>query len=236
MMVNLVIKNGYVVTPTGIVYGGVGVEEEKIIYLGSNYGLPKGKRVIDAKEGFVLPGLIDPHVHMGAEYGVPFKEEYETSFKQSETEGTARRSDYFWTYVSIVPQESNLECLEALIGAGNELSYIDFFFNSAITSEVHLKEQPELWRRGVTSFKHFFNAYKGPEGLGLLSDTDESIVYQSLLFVVERGYPGIALFHCEEMDPIYILAKRLQIEGRNDLKAWTEARPAWVEVKRMRRP
>jgi len=232
-MADLIIKNGRIVTPSGVVYGGIVVEEGIITYVGSNQGLPPGRREIDAKENFVIPGLIDPHVHMGAELGVPFKEEVRNQFPR-ETEGALHGGvTTFGHMMVVIPQESNLECLEELISAGEELSYVDFFSHGTITSELHLNEQPELWRRGVTSFKHFWNAYKGPESMGVLSHTDESIAYRSLLFNAEQGYPAVALFHCEEMDPFYVLAERLQKEGRNDLKVWSEARPAWIETKRM---
>ena len=60
-MVDLVIKNGRIITPSGIMYGGIGVKNSIIVYVGSDYGLPQAKRVIDAQENFVIPGLIDPH-------------------------------------------------------------------------------------------------------------------------------------------------------------------------------
>ena len=233
-MVDLVIKRGRVITPYGVIWGGVAVDGGKIVSVGSDNGLPAAKRVIDAMEYFVIPGLIDPHVHMGAGIGEgTFEERLRLQFKV-ETEGALHGGVTTLGHMMMVsPEESNLTHLQVLTSVGQELSYVDFFSHATVTSELHLNEQPALWRKGVTSFKHFWNAYKGSEGGGKLSHTSESICYRSLLFIAEQGYPGIALFHCEEIDPFYTLASKLQREGRNDLRAWTEARPAWIETKRI---
>jgi dihydropyrimidinase len=231
-MVKTAIKNGRVVTPTGLIFGGVAIDDGKIVYVGGDYSLPQAKRVIDAEENFIIPGLIDPHVHLGGAPGVPFEEELARQFPL-ETEGALRGVTTLGHMIMSTPEVSNFRFLDPLIKMGHELSYVDFFSHGVVTSELHLSEQPELWRRGVTSFKHFWNAYKGADGQGILSHTDESIAYRSLLFVSGQGYPGVAMFHCEEIDPIYILSEKLQQEGRNDLKAWAEARPPWAEEKRI---
>jgi dihydropyrimidinase/dihydroorotase len=231
-MVKIAIKNGRVVAPSGVIYGGVAIDGERIIYVGSDYSLPEARKTIDAEGCFVIPGLIDPHVHMGGAPGIPFEEELYRQLKK-ETEGALRGVTTFGNMITAGPGGSNFDFLDTLIKAGQELSYVDFFCHGVVASELHLSEQPELWRRGVTSFKHFWNAYKGADGMGLLAPTDEAIAYRSLLFVAEQGYPGVALFHCEEIDPFYALSQKLREEGRNDLEAWAEARPPWAEEKRI---
>lgn len=64
MTVDLVIRNGRVVTPGGVVPGGVAVDGETLVAIGPETALPRGRRVIDARERYVLPGLIDAHVHI----------------------------------------------------------------------------------------------------------------------------------------------------------------------------
>ena len=64
-MADLVIKNGLVVTPQGIVKGGLVVRGEKIVQVGADGSLPEAKLEVDAGGNYVLPGLIDPHVHIG---------------------------------------------------------------------------------------------------------------------------------------------------------------------------
>jgi len=70
----LLVKNGKIVTMSGVNYdnGYVLVDEGKIISVGSdldeleNSAIKQGDiQIIDAKNGYVLPGLIDAHCHVG---------------------------------------------------------------------------------------------------------------------------------------------------------------------------
>ena len=66
--VDLVVKNGKVVLPSGVIEGGVAIDEEKIVAVGQGNGLPEGRKIIDAKGMYILPGVIDPHAHPGGKY------------------------------------------------------------------------------------------------------------------------------------------------------------------------
>ena len=56
------IKSTQIVTPTGVIAGFVYFENEKITYVGENGALPFDHE-IDAGSHYVLPGMIDTHVH-----------------------------------------------------------------------------------------------------------------------------------------------------------------------------
>ena len=56
-----VIKNGQVVTPSGIQRVDIQYEDDQIIAIGENLD---GDEVIDASGKTVLPGLVDVHVHL----------------------------------------------------------------------------------------------------------------------------------------------------------------------------
>lgn len=85
-MVDLVIKNGRMIVPQGVIYGGIGIEGSKIICIGNNSCLPEGNRVIDAEGHFIIPGLIDPHVHLAGGVWPSLEEGLEAQFSK-ETEG-----------------------------------------------------------------------------------------------------------------------------------------------------
>ena len=67
MTADLVIRNGHVVTPTGVVHGGLAVEGETIVAVDADARLPAARRALDARGRYVRPGLIDAHVHMASE-------------------------------------------------------------------------------------------------------------------------------------------------------------------------
>ena len=64
MAADLVIKNGWVVTPDEIFKGGVAIANQTIVAIGANDSLPQGKEEIDVKGKHILPGIIDGHVHL----------------------------------------------------------------------------------------------------------------------------------------------------------------------------
>ena len=65
MTVDTVVGNGLVVAPGGIIRGGVAIEGERIVAVGPDAGLPPARRRIEAGEGYIIPGFIDAHVHLG---------------------------------------------------------------------------------------------------------------------------------------------------------------------------
>ena len=63
-MVDTVIKNSKLVFPEGIIDGGVAIEGEKIVAIATNDNLPRARRTINARGRYLIPGVIDPHVHL----------------------------------------------------------------------------------------------------------------------------------------------------------------------------
>ena len=77
MAADLVIKNGWVVTPEETFQGGVAIANQIIVAIGANDSLPQGKEEIDVKGKHILPGVIDGHVHF-REPGLTHKEDFAT--------------------------------------------------------------------------------------------------------------------------------------------------------------
>ena len=62
-MEKILIKNGSVVTPTETKNVDLLIEGEKIVQVGHNLNVP-GAKEIDATGKYLMPGGIDPHVHL----------------------------------------------------------------------------------------------------------------------------------------------------------------------------
>ena len=77
-MLDLIVKGGTVVTASETFKADIGVEGEKISYIAAagkldylvNKNADKGNitKVVDAQGRYVMPGLIEPHMHGGLEY------------------------------------------------------------------------------------------------------------------------------------------------------------------------
>ena len=57
------IVNGSIILKDGIVEDSVLAFDSKICGLTSKEQIPEGAEIIDAKGGFIAPGLIDIHIH-----------------------------------------------------------------------------------------------------------------------------------------------------------------------------
>ena len=235
MTVDLVIKNGRVVTPSGVINGGLAIAGETITAVASDARLPAGHRTLDARGQYVLPGLIDAHVHMASEEDASI----EDGFRQNmpvETDGALHGG--VTTFAHFVGQRNEplLPNVGTTIREGNRWSHVDFFLHAIMSTEGHFAEQPEVYRLGVTSFKHFFNAYKPrpTEGLAWLGGpSDSGMLFRSLRFCARQGAPAIAIVHAEDIDLIDVLEAELRTAGRTDLGAWSEARPNVAEATRI---
>ena len=72
-MLDLIIRGGDVVTPQGVTRCDVGVKGETIAAVTAAGALPdtNAQRIIDAAGKIVMPGGIDPHVHMAHPFMIP---------------------------------------------------------------------------------------------------------------------------------------------------------------------
>ena len=61
-MTDIVIRNGWILTPDGLVRGEVAIEDGIITNIGEKIS---ANRVIDARNGIVMPGLVNAHTHLG---------------------------------------------------------------------------------------------------------------------------------------------------------------------------
>src|SRR5437899_855652 len=66
--VDVVVSGGRVVTWTEVIDTSVAIKGGRTVALAASAPLPRADRVIDATGKYVLPGLIDCHLHVGPEY------------------------------------------------------------------------------------------------------------------------------------------------------------------------
>lgn len=237
-MVDLVIRNGLVVTPGGVVRGGLAIDGERIAAVGADTTLPQARRVIDAREQWVIPGLIDAHVHMGSEEDASIEDGLRENMPV-ETDGALHGGVTTFAHFVGGAGKPLAPAIATTIREGNRWSRVDFFMHAFIMGEDHLAEQPCVYGYGVTSFKHFFNAYKprnteDPGFAWLGGPIDAGQLYRSLRFCAQQGYPAVGIVHAEDIDLISAMEQDVRATGRADLAAWTEARPNVAEAMRIR--
>ncbi len=149
---DLLITNARAVIPNvGIVNTNILIEAGKIKDL-SNSSISEhisySKR-IDAGYKFVLPGLIDPHVH----YGVfsPIEQSSKTESKSAAIGGITTMMRMLRLY------ESYEEQIAAHLKASENNHFIDYSIHASILNPNQVKNVPFLSKMGIPSFKLYMN-------------------------------------------------------------------------------
>lgn len=83
---DLVIKNGHLVTHKDIFRSDIGIQAGKIAKITKH--IPAAERSIDASGRLVFPGIIDPHTHMETSVkGVRSSDDFSTGTRAAEPVG-----------------------------------------------------------------------------------------------------------------------------------------------------
>ncbi len=220
--VDLAITDAHVVTEDGITTGGVACDEGKIVAIGDD--LPAASQTIDAAGNVLIPGLVDPHVHLGRrDAGFPeqFPIDVETETRGALHGGVTTLLNFIEHGDPYLPQ------FDRFIETSEAYAYVDFAHHVVISHEHHIDEIPGLIDRGVTSFKMFFNMYKYHDIDIEPCEVDR--VHRVLDILADE--PGtIAMFHCENAEIQRAMERRMREAGRADLQAWRAASPPIAEA------
>ncbi|MBL0044078.1 MAG: dihydropyrimidinase [Flavobacteriales bacterium] len=201
---SLLIKNGTVVTAADFHRADVLIEGEHVKAIGHDLHAPDAE-VIDAKGMFVLPGGIDPHVHLDMPFmGTFSSDNYETGTLAALHGGTTTVIDF----ILQTQGKSLRHALEQWQGRMNGNLYGDLSWHMAVTdfndgTKAEVKEMIE--QEGITSFKTFM-AYKG----ALMIDDRQMV---GLMQEVKKC-GGIVTVHATNGDMIDFLVQKHRSEGK----------------------
>ena len=226
MKADLVIRNARVVTHEGEMFGGVAVQGGRIVAIGEDGALPTGAREIDAGGRVLMPGVIDPHCHLGVNY--PYDEDMRTETAQAARGGITTVLLYIRT-----KEPSYIPFYRERSAVGEENVHVDFGFHFGIQREEHIHEIPQIVAEtGVRSFKLYFG-YEAENPIGIVPATD-GWVYATMRAAAQIP-GGVVSVHCENTGIATWLKQELIATGRQDLGAFTESRPAFCEVETIQR-
>ncbi|MFW9802732.1 MAG: dihydroorotase family protein [Candidatus Thorarchaeota archaeon] len=147
MTIDILLKDGTVFTPSGVLRCNLAISEDKIVSLVSDSHSPKAERVLDCSGKWVLPGVIDAHVHF-RDPGYTHKEDYETGSRAAAAGGVTMVMDQPNTN----PVPNTLERFEAHKENANKKSFVDF---NHFASPGILDEVPKIASFGAIAFKIF---------------------------------------------------------------------------------
>lgn len=183
---DLVIRDGTLITPSGPLRSDVGIVGAHIAGVGEDLD---GAAEIDASGCYVLPGGIDPHVHLQMPAGdAVSSDDFASGTIAAALGGTTTIIDF----VEPAPGESLLEALHKRRDEADGRVVIDYGLHMTIPAwhAAHpetLAQLPAVVDAGVSSFK----LYMAYEGFRL----NDAQLYQVIAAV--KGVGGLPIVHCE---------------------------------------
>jgi dihydropyrimidinase len=215
---DLLIRNGTVVTAADIVRCDVGVKDGRVALLGRN--LEDAAETVDATDKLVLPGGIDSHVHVDEPpfQGILNVDDFRSATRSAACGGTT-------TIVPFVQQEAGKglrQSVNAYHEKAEDNAVIDYAFHLIITDtsdQVLGQELPALVEDGYSSFK----IYMTYEGFAL----DDRQILEVLATARRTG--AMVMIHAENDHCIHWLAKQLSASGDTSLAQFPKMAPMAVE-------
>lgn len=220
-MFDLVIAGGTLVTARDSYPADIGIDGEAIVAIG--HGL-RGARRVDATGKLVVPGAVDPHVHLDMEAGTTrSSDDWETGTIAAACGGTT-------TVIDFVEPElggSLLAGLKARRAEAEGKAVIDFGLHMTLRrgDAQTLEQVPEVMRAGCTSFKTY-TTYEGFR----LSDPE---LLAAMEAVARAG--GLLLVHAENDAAIQRGQQILTGAGLTGPQSHARSRPVAVEAEAVER-
>lgn len=201
---SVLIQNGRIITADADYIADIFIEGETIKTIGKNLDV-KADTTIDASGKLVMPGGIDPHVHLDMPFmGTYSSDNYETGTRAALYGGTTMVIDF----VLQTQGKSLRHALDAWKGRSDNNCVGDYSFHMAVTdfNEETKKEIQEFIEvEGISSFKTFM-AYKG----ALMIDDRQMI---GLMEEVKK-HGGLINVHATNGDMIDYLVQKHRGEGK----------------------
>lgn len=224
-MHDLSIQNALLVTPSGTKYGAAQVTGGRVASLGE---AQPAHETVDAGGRWLLPGLVDLHVHF-SDPGRDW-EGWDTGTRSALAGGVTTVVDM---PLNAIPATTDAQALrlkrQAATGpAGESLAHVDYALWGGLVRDnrPHISE---LLAGGVIGLKAFMYDTTDPT----FPPAPDGILLTGMTRLAELD--GLLSVHAENSDLIHTLMGDLQTAGRADPQAWLDAHPPVSETEAVAR-
>jgi dihydropyrimidinase len=217
---NVLIRNGKVINADNESYQDIRCADGRITEIGTRLKAYEGERVLDAARCYLLPGGVDPHVHMALPTACG------TSSDDFYSGSIAALAGGTTTIIDFVTPESGQLLSDAISSRRKEAG------KSIIDHTFHVS--PIEWRtgmdqeiidcvkvEGLRSFKAYM-AYKSTIGLD-----DETLLKVMNIIALENGVLAV---HCELGDEIERMREKFAEQGKLSPRFHGLSRPPELEA------
>lgn len=223
MSVDVVVKNGIVVTPEGVFRAGLAIDGGKFVAIARDSELPSAKQEIDAQGNYILPGIVDEHVHI-LDMGMSDSEDFITGSAAAAAGGVTTVMEMPLT----IPATTTLEAFLEKKEVASRKFIVDFaLYGGAVPGNTN--ELPKMVEAGAVGFKAMMTGSVP----GLFEILDDGALLEAFRVIAECG--SVITLHAENDAIISSCERKLQAEGRKDIWAFFESRPIVQEVEAISR-
>lgn len=221
MIVDSVLTNAKAYINKELIPCCIAIENGKIFKISKETHMPNSDQRIDLKNSLVLPGLIDPHVHLRDE---------EKSYKEDFYTGTSAAAAGGFSTVLDMPNNkpltSSVEKLKNRMMIAQNRIIVNVGFYSEFPKD--LDEIPKIINQGAIAFKLFMARQIG----GLNIDNDE-LIHKALTKI--RDVDSTLAVHAEDKDLLIKNENKLKNKNKDDLKSFFAAHTEEVEYVAIKR-
>jgi allantoinase len=226
MKYDLIIKGGKVVFRDEVRRNDIAIKNGIIAAIAETID-NEAEQIIDASEQYVMPGMIDTHVHI-CEPGRTEWEGFITGTKALAAGGT---TCYVDMPLNALPATIDRETLNLKAEAAKGKNYIDYAFYGGLVPG-NLERLKELSDEGVVAFKCFMSTC-GTDNPNDFSNVDDYTLYAGMKKIAELGH--ILSIHAENALITDRLGEELAGQGRITAADYVLSRPVFTEVEAVKR-
>lgn len=214
MNIDLVVRNAIIVSSEKQTHGDLLVANGRVAGVVAP-GTGQGTQVVDAGGLYVLPGGIDPHVHM-MDPGLTEKEDFVTGTGAAAVGGVTTVVEHHRSLPFVLDAQTLRDKVAYLSTRG----LIDYALFGGLQPDNIAQLEP-MWRAGVAAFKAFTcNLHGAPAVLpGKLLEAFRELA----------KFDGLCLIHCEDEFITKENEERLKAAGRKDFRVIPEWRSREAE-------
>lgn len=226
-MFDCIIENGWVVTDEATLPMDIAISKGKVAALGPRTAFSEAKKVYNAQDRLILPGLIDPHVHMSHPYkGDLSADDFYSTGVAAAFGGTTTIIDFAIQWDKSVNLVNTVRSRKQDI---NRETVIDFALHAVPT--ISEKETVDMVagvvKEGVTSFKCYM-VYREQGRM-----VDDAILYHLLKEL--RKHNGLLMVHAENTALAEYNQKQFLEAGKRFAKSFPKVKPNFVEAEAINR-
>ncbi len=228
MSERILIRNGLVVTEEGVFPLDVLVQGQRIAALGHEFATQGVDRVIDATGCFVLPGVVDPHVHIQLDTGIyQTADDWEIGTRVAAYGGVTTVIDFATQF----PGQDVRQAVNNRHAEVGDKAYVDYALHVMLTDLPEDDATLDAWMRdlvtlGTSSIK-VYTTYR-PN----YYQDDHALLR---VFRAAGRHGLLAMVHAENDAIVSATTERLVREGKTSLAYHGAARPPFAEAEAVHR-